>query len=128
MPDHREIKRFVQQGLGCNCPESVFDNIRCDRAGTDGRQFGRIVIGDRLLVLMLDVDGQGDLPAAVREVIRAGVAERDRNGWNRVRLVLRGESPTDWRGRAEAAFAATLPDDRTHMHVVDVAATASLGI
>lgn len=128
MPDYLEIKRFVQQGLGCNCPESVFENIRCEVGGDDGPEMQRILIGERLLVLLLDADRQGDLAGAVRDAVRAGVAERDRNGWNRVRLVLRGASPIDWRGPAEAAFNATAPDDRTHLHLVDAAATTALGI
>jgi len=128
MPDYAEIKRFVQQGLGCNCPESVFDSIRCEQAGYGGLQMPRVLIGERLLVLLLDADIQEDIPSAVREALHAGVAERDRNGWNRVRLVLRGSRPGDWRGLAQDAFVETRPDDRTHLHVVDAAETAALGI
>jgi len=127
-PDYAEIKRFVQQRLGCNCPESVFDSIRCEQAGYGGLEMPRVLIGERLLVLLLDADLQEDIPSAVRQALRAGVAERDRNGWNRVRLVLRGSCPGAWRELAEDAFVGMRPDDRTHLHVVDVAETALLGI
>jgi hypothetical protein len=128
MPDYLAIKRFVRQGLGCNCPEPVFDNIQCQAVEYGDLQMSRILVGERLLVLLLDADGQDDIASAVGRALRAGVAERDRHGWNRVRLVLQGNRPADWRLRAEDAFAATLPDDRTHLHVVDAAETALLGI
>jgi hypothetical protein len=128
MPDYTAIKHFVQQGLGCNCPESVFEHMQCASVDYGGLEMSRILVGERLLVLLLDADGLGDIASAVRGALHAGVAERDRHGWNRVRLVLRGRCPADWRAPAEDAFAATMPDDRTHLHVVDAAETAALGI
>ena len=55
-----QIKRFVQETLGCSCPEEVFDKIECD---TDASRiwWRRINVGNRLLIYILDATDVSDL-------------------------------------------------------------------
>jgi hypothetical protein len=120
----RAVVRFIRDVLGCGCPDDVLQEIRIDRpwrvAGIDA-QLARIDVGGRLLVWVVAV---GDRPTALAELVAgavtAGLNERDRMAFNRLRLVLATAAPSDISESARQAFdACRNADDRTHLHVVD---------
>lgn len=86
------------------------------RCGVDCQ---RILIGGRLLIYVVPAALAGDPVALAPRLLAAGVAERDREGFNRFRLVLLGRVEPDaalalrrvCRGRVGA-------DARAHLHLI----------
>jgi len=118
MQIYPEIKRFVQETLGCSCPEEVFNTIdyQKESAGISGR---RITVGDRLLIYIITVDGKSDIQGVINPALEQGVEERDKKRFNRFRLVLVASRPDELRSAAEHAFDSSgYTDDKTHLHVV----------
>jgi hypothetical protein len=116
---HARVKRFVRDVLGCTCPDGVFDELDCGARRVAGVDVARLDIGGRLLVLVLDADAVADPATAVDVVLRAGLAERDAGGFNRLRLVVHGVPAADWCAAATRAFEARCGDERTHLHLLD---------
>ena len=113
-----EIKRFVQETLGCSCPEEVFNKIDYQKASA-GIIGSKINVGGRLLVYILTADGQSSIQEVVDTALAQGVRERAKKGFNRFRLVLAASRPDDLRSLAEQAFNRSgYADDKTHLHVV----------
>ena len=113
-----EIKRFVQEILGCSCPEEVFNKIDYQKASA-GIIGSKINVGGRLLVYILTADGQSSIQEVVDTALAQGVRERAKKGFNRFRLVLAASRPDDLRSLAEQAFNRSgYADDKTHLHVV----------
>lgn len=124
------IKEFVQNVLGCGCPEEVFEDIRYDR-GTDPHEGQTIIIGNRLLVRLAVPppvpDGQvGPFISGLVRLLTRGVEERDSKGLNRFRLVLLVEDGTGPSMRPFADMAlfelerARGADDKVHIHVIEI--------
>jgi hypothetical protein len=123
MPPYPAIKTFVQGTLGCSCPEEVFDRIAVDTGA--GEISHRIRIGGRLLVYILEASRASDISSAVASALREGVHERNREHFNRLRLVVVSSSPERIAGAAQAAFSGSpARDDRTHLHLLE---TGDLG-
>jgi hypothetical protein len=121
MQIYPEIKRFVQEALGCSCPEDVFNEIEyqenCD--GVPGR---KVKVADRLLIYIITTDGKSDIQKVVDSALARGIKERDNNGLNRFRLVLVASRPDELRTRAVPAFNSSgYTDEKTHLHVVSEA-------
>lgn len=113
-----QIKTFVQGTLGCSCPEEVFDRIVVD-AGA-GEISHRIRIGGRLLVYVLNAERASDIPGAVASALQEGVRERDREHFNRLRLVVVSSAPDRIAEAAQAAFSGSPNrDDKTHLHLLN---------
>jgi hypothetical protein len=90
MADKEKIKRFVQEALGCGCPEEVFRSIDCKRHADLGGGVilhSIITIGNRLLVYVV-YDDQDFVVKHLAFLISAGKKERDSRGLNRFRLVI----------------------------------------
>jgi hypothetical protein len=122
--DHAVV-RFIRDVLGCGCPDEVLRTIRIDRpwhASEVAAELVRIDVGGRLLVWLLAVGGRPtDLAGLVTSAATVGLAERDRMAFNRLRLVLASPDPSEIAGPALEAFDAhRWPDDRIHLHVVDL--------
>jgi hypothetical protein len=118
MQKYPEIKRFVQETLGCSCPEEVFEKIDCqeEREGASER---KVSIGGRLLIYIITTDSESDIQGVITSALERGVVERDKKGFNRFRLVLVASRPDELRGLAEQAFAGSgYTDSKTHIHVV----------
>ena len=90
------IKSFVQNNLGCGCSDEVFSFIQVEKNPDDFHSLPvdyLITIGNRLLIGIclyenLDV-------GAIKNISRslsAGKKLRDRNGFNRFRLVVASDS------------------------------------
>ena len=118
------IERFVRDALGCACPDEVFLSIVSQAA--DSGQAAKIEIGGRLLIYLIDTDRAPWRIDEVGVTLQRGVAERNRRGFNRFRLVLVASLPERLRATAEQAFGRSPHrDDRVHLHVVAAAAVSS---
>ena len=120
MQRYPEIKRFVQETLGCSCPEEVFEKIEYAE-NSNAPWERRIEVGNRLLIYIVDADAVGDTACRIDAVLQIGVAERNSKGLNRFRLVLVSSSrDADSRTTSEAVFHRSPHyDDRTHLHIVE---------
>ena len=114
-----EIKRFVQEILGCSCPDEVFNNIdyQIQGAGISAR---KVTVGDRLLIYIINVNGTSSIQGVIHSALQRGVEERDKKGFNRFRLVLVASYPDGLRSLAEQAFDDSgYSDEKTHLHIVN---------
>ena len=119
MQAYSEIKRFVQETLGCSCPEEVFNNIDYQKA-SDGISGRKVNVGDRLLIYIINMDGKSNTQGVINSALERGVVERDKKGFNRFRLVLVASHPDVLRSSAELAFESSgYTDEKTHLHVVN---------
>ena len=120
MQTYPEIKRFVQETLGCSCPEEVFNQIDYQKECDDisGR---KINVGERLLIYIITVDGKSNIQGVINSALEQGVEERDEKGFNRFRMVLVSACPDELRDLAEHVFDSSgYADEKTHLHVVNV--------
>lgn len=121
MNRYLHIKNFVQQELGCTCPENVFEQIEDKRIlSSDSPHNRAITIGGRLLVYIWEVEEAVQFREKFFAMLAAGKRERDWRGLNRFRAVLAvsGNHPG-------VAAEATLyfsefggKDDRIHFHII----------
>jgi len=119
MQGYPEIKRFVQETLGCSCPEEVFNKIDCQK-GSDGIIGRKITVGDRLLIYIIALNSKSGIQDVIHPALAQGVQEREKKGFNRFRLVLVASRPDKLRGAAECAFGRSEhADERTHLHIVN---------
>ncbi|MFA5866367.1 MAG: hypothetical protein WC891_00160 [Actinomycetota bacterium] len=117
------IKEFVQETLGCGCPEEVFNQIEHMKGEPiEGGLIlrDRIVIGRRLLVYIYeDTDGEDVQESVIRTLLTAGVHERNKNSFNRYRLVLLTQTPEDNKGLSDRTARVIAEfDDRTFAHII----------
>jgi len=119
MQTYPEIKRFVQEILGCSCPEEVFNQIDYQEEG-DGISGRKINVGGRLLIYIITMDGKSNIQEVINPALKQGVEERDKKGLNRFRLVLVASRPDELRSLAEHAFdSSEYTDEKTHLHIVN---------
>ena len=119
MQTHTEIKRFVQETLGCSCPEEVFDSIVYQKE-CGGITGSKVSIGDRLLIYIISMDGKSNIQGIINSALERGVEERDKKGFNRFRLVLVASHPDELRSSAERAFNDSgYTNEKTYLHVVN---------
>jgi hypothetical protein len=118
MPMYPEIRRFVQEKLGCSCPEEVFNTIDYQKGSDD--LAGVINVGDRLLIYIITMDRHSGIQGEIDSALKQGVEERDRKGFNRFRLVLVAPPSDELCRSAEQAFERSVyTDDKTHLHIVN---------
>ena len=110
------LRAFVRNVLGCTCPETVFDAVARTDLAIAGRSAGtRLVLGDRLLIYLVQTQ---EPIAKIATLADAGLADRDRHGLNRFRLVI-GLVDDGTRTALEDAFAAAVAGDaKAHLHCV----------
>ena len=119
MQTYPEIKRFVQETLGCSCPEDVFNKIDYEKE-IDGMPGRKITVADRLLIYMITLEGKSDIRGVIHSALEQGVVERDKKGLNRFRLVLLSYSPDEIRKLSEHSFDSSgYKDEKSHRHVLN---------
>ena len=119
MQTYPEIKRFVQETLGCSCPEEVLDKIDYQKE-SDDISGGKINVGERLLIYIITMDGKSNIQGVISSALERGVEERDKKCLNRFRMVLVSSRPDELRSSAEHAFDSSgYTDEKTHLHVVN---------
>lgn len=117
------VRDFVQNVLGCGCPEEVFKDVAVKRGPTD---IGGIPLtlsiraGGRLLVYLTASEDLKGVPDSLEKLILAGKRARDREGLNRFRLVVASrEAASDWQALGQAFHDIPGIDNRVHLHVID---------
>ena len=119
MQAYSAIKRFVQETLGCSCPEEVFSKIDYQKE-SDGISGSKVNVGERLLIYIINTDRESNIQGVINSALERGVVERDNKGFNRFRLVLVASHPDVLRSSAELAFESSgYTDEKTHLHVVN---------
>ncbi len=117
-----ELERFVRRTLGCGCPDAVFESVSIRHAPLAEAWRGSaswIEVGGRLLIAVCH--HEAGLATRLDAILAAGLARRERDGFNRFRLVVAGAPPAE-AGLLEARFAPhAAADDRLHLHLVDPA-------
>ena len=118
MSNNLQIKQFVQQVMGCTCPEEVFSKIHYQAA--EGSIWNRkINVGDRLLIYIVTGCKASGIERVINTALKQGVEERDRKALNRFRLVLVSPSPDELRGPAEKVFnSSEYSDEKSHLHII----------
>jgi hypothetical protein len=117
------LRSFIRSTLGCTCPDDVLECIRYSRSDLADRhqeRLTRIDVGGRLLVYVIEA---GDDPRSVIEalgaVVAAGTVERNRGGFNRLRIVVATDDIKVFGPEMKRGFERLAPiDDRVHLHVV----------
>ncbi len=116
-----EITRFVRGTLGCRCPDDVFQSIVIgpQRTPDDGAPFTRLLVGNRLLIYIHEAQPAGATTATVSRLAQRGLTERDAKQYNRFRLVIVADDPTQVLDDARTSFAGVVGDDqRAHLHIL----------
>jgi len=118
MGNYHELKKFIQHTLGCGCPEDVFKKIDYEKNQSDVWD-GRINVGDRLLVYIVNVDSEDDVSKTIIQAMESGVTERNDKNFNRFRLVLVASNRECISSSAQKTFCASnLFDEKTHLHLL----------
>jgi len=115
------IRYFVRSTLGCGCPEETLRKITTTRFILCGHiPITRLDVGGRLLVYVFEAEGGTEIPEAIlRDAVEHGVAERDRLGFNRLRVVVAADEPAALGLAIERSFAVLERSaDRIYLHVV----------
>ena len=117
------IKKFVQNVLGCTCPDKVFEQIEDYHVLPSISPHSRsISIGGRLLIYVWKVEDRlEELQEGLLAMLEAGKKERDTDGLNRFRAVLAVENPQIIAPKANFYFSRFQgKDDRMHIHVISL--------
>jgi hypothetical protein len=119
--DRESIAHFVRATLGCKCPESVFRDIVLGPGRVTGGAppHTRLLIGDRLLIHILEPTPDAAMAAPVAALARQGCKDREANGYNRYRLVIVSADVAVTTAEVTRPFAKAVGEhDRAHLHVV----------
>ncbi len=121
MIDHDSIKFFIQKTLGCECPEEVFRSIDCrSKVLLQGDAFvsTALIVGDRLLIYVVDTDYNTLDAEHVALYIAEGKKERDRKELNRFRLVIATDTASAKQRLKNVFQALNNEDEKVHLHVI----------
>ena len=117
------ITRFVRDTLGCGCADEVFEHIRIDtrpEAFNDLPVDYLVDIGGRLLVAVCDSADWRQLRQVLTAIVHRAREYRDRNGFNRFRLIIAAEDVQQAKTALQSVFDAAIPegDEKIHLHVL----------
>jgi hypothetical protein len=107
---------FVKDTLECSCPEEVFNHYQVMRGRSGYGPFVQLIMGDRLLVKIIEMPKQSLINEAVPEILQNGVEERERRHLNRFRLVIVGH-PSPVLQKTIMEFTDKM-DSRVHVHII----------
>ena len=121
MVDNDKLKSFVQDTLGCGCPEEVFRSIDSRHnvpLSNDVTLNSVITIGNRLLIYVVEAGSQAFIEKNLAVLISAGKHDRDSRGLNRVRLVVVADESLD-RLPVQSQFDRLKgTDEKIHLHII----------
>ncbi len=123
------LQRFVRDTLDCTCPDEVFEHVETRENVILGKVVlkRRIDVGNRLLIYVLESDDPRFIAQHLPEVFVRGRDERDRYGFNRLRVVVAADKPQWVAAAAQGIYQrAREKDERIHLHLVNTAATCQL--
>jgi len=113
------IEHFVRTTLGCQCPDEVFRSVSIDqlRTADDAIGYTRLLVGNRLLIYILDAAAVRLADGALADLVGRGCRERNEHGYNRFRLVIACDEPASEDTAVQHAFDdASGSDERAHLH------------
>ena len=120
--DRAAIKKFVREGLGCTCPDAVFDSISVEQNPDvfDEMQKGLLLrVGGKLLLYLVETNDWASVAAKLEQIIRWGRKNRDAGGFNRFRLVVSTPDIQPARQILVRQFDALNElDEKLHLHVI----------
>jgi len=109
------IKNFVQQELGCKCPEKVFDDIQWE----EKEKILEIDISNQLLVNIFLNPLDKLNKKHIIDVLKVGQKKRDYKNFNRFRLVLPAEEVKENQKKYTSILHRLFPnDDNIHLHII----------
>ena len=120
--DFGEIEIFAREILGCGCPDDVFRDISVenDPDSFEGLPVEFLIkIGGRLMVGVVPLSQTDEALPLLRQLLETGRDLRDREGFNRFRLVFISDDPEKMQKSIEKklnGFSGL--DDRIHAHAV----------
>ncbi|HTP06229.1 MAG TPA: hypothetical protein VMM54_13870 [Nitrospirota bacterium] len=120
---NQNIIRFVQNTLGCQCADEVFDSIELERGNTPsgGTEYVKMVIGNRLLIYIVNPISENLINKIMPMLTKMGRLERDNKGYNRFRLVLAKQSDDMISRTVIKEFKKNVGhDERAHIHIVSL--------
>jgi hypothetical protein len=111
-----ELSRFVRETLGCGCPAEVLSRIAVEDLDSGGRGLD---VGGRLLVRLLPSESVDHLIDGFPDRVLRLCDERDRRGFNRLRMVVICDHPEEVHEALSEMLAIIAPsDDRVHVHAL----------
>jgi len=123
MMRNENIKVFVRQTLGCECPEKVFEHIDCQhdiKLNNDILLSYKINIGNRLLIYIIEANDSNFVKSNLSTLVYVGKNERDKKGFNRFRLVIVSDKTNEIKQVAHTMFEVLEDkDEKVHLHIVN---------
>ena len=123
MMRNENIKVFVRQTLGCDCPEKVFEHIDCQhdiKLNNDISLSYKINIGNRLLIYIIEANDSNFVKSNLSTLVYVGKNERDKRGLNRFRLVIVSDKTNEIKQVAHNMFEVLEDkDEKVHLHIVN---------
>jgi hypothetical protein len=113
------IEHFVRATLGCQCPDEVFRSVSIDQLRTADGAIGytRLLVGNRLLIYVLDAAAVSVADGALADLVARGCRERNECSYNRFRLVIACGEPASENNALKHMFDhAAGTDERAHLH------------
>ncbi|MBW1706543.1 MAG: hypothetical protein JRJ86_15475 [Deltaproteobacteria bacterium] len=109
---------LVRDTLGCTCPREIFDHYQVRSHIAGNIPMVQLIMGERLLVRIVDAARFNDPEKTAIELLKEGLAERDRRNLNRFRLVIVGTFPPS-QAQALTGLPETM-DPKVHLHILPV--------
>jgi hypothetical protein len=123
MINKENIKMFVRETLGCECPDAVFEYIDSKlnvKLNEDILLNDKINIGNRLLIYIIKVNDTKFIKTNLSKLISIGKNERDLKGFNRFRLVIFTDKVDEIRQIAHNIFKRLEnKDEKVYLHIID---------
>ena len=111
----KKIKPFVQNILQCGCPDEVFELIEYSPDTT----MDKILIGQKLLIYVIKTINIKNLDEVIQNLCISGIQERNKNLYNRFRLVILSNPDSNIANHIKSIFA-SIPgrDEKVHLHLI----------
>jgi hypothetical protein len=122
MNNKNDIKKFVINELGCNCPSEVFNIIERQKDIQLDQNINlnyRINIGNRLLIYIMEINDKEFLRQNLLKIVAHGIDERNKNNFNRFRLVIISNDIDEMNKSGQRLLNTILKmDQKVHLHIV----------
>ena len=122
MNNKEDIKTFVINKLGCNCPSEVFNIIEWEKDIQLDQSINlnyKINIGNRLLIYIIEINDKEFLRQNLLKIAAHGIGERNQNNFNRFRLVIISNNIDEIDKSGQRLFDTILKgDQKAHLHLV----------
>jgi hypothetical protein len=122
MNNKKDIKTFVINKLGCNCPSEVFNIIERQKDIQLDQNINlnyKINIGNRLLIYIMEINDEEFLRQNLLKIVAHGIDERNKNNFNRFRLVIISNDIDEMNKSGQRLLNTILKmDQKVHLHIV----------